>query len=90
MPGIAYPMLAGNVIYLIRELLFWRLARVNIKEKSKVINAAITPRPTVLKVRCSNSVVNPFFNWSKFNRNHENGIPIENNGGNKVTNTDKE
>ena len=88
-PGIAYPIPAGYVINFMRKLLFWRLAIVKIKEKINVNNAAITPRETVLNVRNSNSVVNPFFNWSIFNRNHENGIPIENNGGNKVTNIAK-
>ena len=83
-PGIAYPIPAGNVINLKIEFLLWRLAKVNISEKINVTNAAIIPRPIVLKVRDSNSVVNPFFNWSVFNSNHENGIPIENNGGNKV------
>ena len=83
-PGIAYPIPAGNVINLKIEFLLWRLAKVNINEKINVTNAAIIPRPIVLKVRDSNSVVNPFFNWSIFNSNHENGIPIENNGGNKV------
>ena len=83
-PGIAYPIPAGNVINLISEFLLWRLAKVNTNEKINVTNAAIIPRPIVLKVRDSNSVVNPFFNWSIFNSNHENGIPIENNGGNKV------
>ena len=82
-------MPAGNVINLINKLLFWRLASVNTKEKIIVINAAIIPRPIVLKVRDSNSVVNPLFNWSIFKRNQENGIPIENNGGSKVTNTAK-
>ena len=81
MPGIAYPIPAGNVMSFMKKFLFWRLASVNIKEKNKVNNAANIPRETVLNVRDSNSVVNPFFNWSIFIRNHENGIPIEKNGG---------
>ena len=89
-PGIAYPIPAGNVMNFIRKLLLWRLAKVNIKESINVNNASTIPRETVLIVRDSNSVVKPFFNWSIFNRNHENGIPIENNGGNKVTNTAKD
>ena len=88
-PGIAYPMPAGNVINRRSKFLFWRLDKVNIKEKINVINVAIMPRLIVLKVRDINSVVNPLFNWSIFSRNQENGIPIENNGGNKVINTDK-
>ena len=56
----------------------------NINEEKNNVNAAtIIPRLRVLKVKYNNSVVNPFFNWSIFNRNQENGIPIENNGGNK-------
>ena len=89
MPGIAYPIPAGNVINRTSKFLFWRLASVNIKEKINVIIAAIIPRPIVLKVRDSISIENPFFIWSIFNRNQENGIPIENNGGNKVTKTAK-
>ena len=77
-------MPAGNVINLISKFLFWRLDSVNIKEKINATNAAIIPRLIVLKVRDINSVVNPFFNWSIFNRNQENGIPIANNGGNEV------
>ena len=73
MPGIAYPIPAGNVIYFMKELLFWRLARVNINDKSNVNNAVIIPILTVLKVRDINSVVIPFFNWSIFNRNQQNG-----------------
>ena len=46
-----------------------------------VINAAIKPRQIVLKVRLSNSKVNPFEIWSIFKRNQKNGIPIENDGG---------
>ena len=88
-PGIAYPIPAGNVINLKIEFLLWRLAKVNTNEKINVTNAEIIPRPIVLKVRDSNSVVNPFFNWSIFNSNHENGIPIENNGGSEVTKTAK-
>ena len=88
-PGIAYPIPAGNVINFVIKLLLCRLVIVNIKEKNNVNNAAIIPRLTVLKVRDSNSIVNPLFNWSIFNRNQEKGIPIENNGGNKVTNTAK-
>ena len=88
-PGIAYPIPAGNVINFVIKLLFMRLAKVNIKEKNNVNNATIIPRLRVLQVKYNNSVVNPFFNWSIFNRNQENGIPIENNGGNKVTNTAK-
>ena len=88
-PGIAYPIPAGKVMNLMNKLLFLRLASVKIKDKINVVNAVIIPRETVLNVRDSNSVVNPFFNWSIFKINHENGIPIENNGGNKVTNIAK-
>ena len=61
-PGIAYPIPAGNVINFVIKLLFLRLAKVNIKEKNNVNAATIIPRLRVLKVKYNNSVVNPFFN----------------------------
>ena len=47
-PGIAYPIPAGNVINLISKFLFWRLDSVNVKEKINATNAVIIPRLIVL------------------------------------------
>jgi len=47
------------------------------------INAVKSPRLKVLNDRLSNSIDNPFWIWSIFNRTQKNGIPKEKIGGNK-------
>ena len=86
-PGMAYPMPAGNVMNFKSEFLFWRTAKVSIKENIIVIKAVINPRPIVLKVRISKSKFKPLCIWSIFKKNQNIGIPIEKSGGNIVTNT---
>ena len=59
-PGIAQPIPARFVINPSKKLLFGRLAKEIIKEKSIAINAVKSPRLMVLNDRLSNSRDNPF------------------------------